>query len=79
MAAIFVICSCGYPNALGAPTERMLDTLRESDVERKCTHCGARLNNDTAFIGQWHANEDGSGGVRECDPGLAGGRGICED
>src|SRR5688500_12168946 len=59
MAAIFIVCSCGYPNALGGPSESLLETITYSTAERKCGSCGEALNNSTAFIGEWERDHVG--------------------
>ena len=64
MAAILIVCSCGYPNAMGGPTESLLETIKGSATERKCGSCGATINNQAAFIGEWKLSTDGLGAVR---------------
>jgi len=64
MAAIFIVCRCGYPNAMGGPTESLLETITCSSTERKCGSCDGVIENKKAFIGEWEVNTDGSGKAR---------------
>jgi len=65
MIQIFVVCTCGMPNAIGGLDPELLAMLKSSSSRYFCSNCGKSLSNATAFAGEWHKTADGHFEVHE--------------